>query len=116
MSQINSSFTDFPLIKLPPETDFVLRRTPQVAPGHNTGYYSYAHIARIKEITREHCIHVTDHSGWRFSTPLVMKDLHCDYCMYVQYNMCGFRINVNLVKEGSFLINVKLVKEEFNLS
>ena len=27
---------------------------------------------------------------------------------------CGFRINVNLVKEGSFRINAKLVKEELN--
>ena len=27
---------------------------------------------------------------------------------------CGFRINANLVKEGSFRINAKLVKEEFN--
>ena len=25
---------------------------------------------------------------------------------------CGFRINANLVKEGSFRINAKLVKEE----
>ena len=33
---------------------------------------------------------------------------HCNYCMYT----CGFRINANLVKEGSFPINVKLVKEE----
>ena len=27
---------------------------------------------------------------------------------------CGFRINANLVKEGSFCINAKLVKEELN--
>ena len=39
----NSSFTDFPLIKLHPETDFFLSRIPEVAPGHNTDY-SYAHI------------------------------------------------------------------------
>ena len=25
---------------------------------------------------------------------------------------CGFRVNANLVKEGSFRINAKLVKEE----
>ena len=29
---------------------------------------------------------------------------------------CGFRINANLVKEGSFRINAKLVKEELNLT
>ena len=40
----------------------------------------------------------------------VMKYLHCNYCMYT----CGFRINANLVKEGSFRINAKLVKEELN--
>ena len=28
---------------------------------------------------------------------------------------CGFRINANLVKEGSFYINAKLVKEELNV-
>ena len=28
---------------------------------------------------------------------------------------CGFRINANLVKEGSFHINAKLVKEEIIL-
>ena len=27
---------------------------------------------------------------------------------------CGFRINANLVKEGSFLKNAQLVKEELN--
>ena len=45
----NSSFTDLPLLKLPPETDFFLRRTPGVAPGQNTGNYSYAH-AQIAQI------------------------------------------------------------------
>ena len=29
---------------------------------------------------------------------------------------CGFRINANLVKEGSFRINAKLVKEELKKS
>ena len=29
---------------------------------------------------------------------------------------CGFRINANLVKEGSFRINAKLVKEELKLT
>ena len=43
-------------------------RTPEVAPRHNTGYsYAHAHITQIKN-AREHCVHVTDHSGWRFST------------------------------------------------
>ena len=43
---INSSFTDSPLITLP--TSF-LRKTPEVAPGHNTDYsYAHAHIAQIK--------------------------------------------------------------------
>ena len=69
----NSSFTDFPLIKLPPETDIFLLRTLEVAPRYNTGYsYAHAHIAQIK-ITREHCVHATDHSGWRFSTMHVIK-------------------------------------------
>ena len=60
--------------------------------------------------TREHCVYVTDHSGWRFSTTRVMKYLHYSYCMYT----CGFRINANLVKEGSFHINAKLIKKEVN--
>ena len=29
---------------------------------------------------------------------------------------CGFRINANLLKEGSFRINAKLVKEELKLT
>ena len=29
---------------------------------------------------------------------------------------CGFRINANLVKEGSFRINAKLVKEELRVN
>ena len=29
---------------------------------------------------------------------------------------CGFRINANLVKEGSFRINAKLVKKELKLN
>ena len=71
------TFTDSPLIKLPPETDFFLSRTPEVVPVHNTGYsYAHAHIAQIKN-AREHCAHVTDHSGWRFSTMYVIKYLHC---------------------------------------
>ena len=64
---INTSFTDFSLIKLPPETDFFkedpsrgsgdslrvkpisARRTPEIALGHNTGYsYAHAHIEQIK--------------------------------------------------------------------
>ena len=61
---LNSSFTDFSLIKLPPETELFLyfyRRTPEVALGHNTGYsYVHAHIAQIKN-ERELCFHVTDH-------------------------------------------------------
>ena len=32
-----------------------------------------------------------------------------------QFNTCGFRINANLVKEGSFRINAKLVNEELNI-
>ena len=65
---------------------------------HNTGYsYVHAHIAHINN-AREHCVHVTDHSGWQFSTTRVMKYLHCNHCMYT----CGFRINAKLVKEGSF--------------
>ena len=44
---IINSFTDFSLIKLPPETDFFLRMTPEVAPGHNTGY-SYGHAHKLK--------------------------------------------------------------------
>ena len=64
-SHVNSSFTDLPLVKLPPE----------VAPRHNTGYsYAHEHIAQINN-TREHCVHITDHSGWRFSTTHVMKYL-----------------------------------------
>ena len=75
---INSPFTDFPLIKLPPETDFFLRRTHEVAPGHNTGYsYAHAHIAQIKN-AREHCVHVTGHIRWRFSTMHVIKYRHCN--------------------------------------
>ena len=57
---------------------------------------------------REHCVHVTDHSGWRFSTTHVMKYLHFNYCM----RTCGSRINANSLKKGSFHINAKLVKEE----
>ena len=36
------------------------------------------------------------------------------YTLQLMYGMytCGFRINANLVKEGSFRINAKLVKEE----
>ena len=37
-----------------------------------------------------------------------MKYLHCNLDMYI----CGCRINANLVKEGNFRINAKLVKEE----
>ena len=55
---------------------FFLSRTPEIASGHNTRYsYAHAHIAHIKN-AREHCIHVTDNSGWRFSTTHVMKYLH----------------------------------------
>ena len=73
-SPINSSFTDFPLIEVPSETDFFLMRTPEVAPGHDEGYsYAHAHIAQIKN-SRKHCVHVTDHSGWRFSTMHVIKE------------------------------------------
>ena len=68
----NSSFSDFPLIKLPPETE---------TSGQNTGYsYAHAHIAHITN-AREHCVHVTDHSGWQFSTTHVMNDLYCNKCM-----------------------------------
>ena len=43
---LNSSFTDIPLIRLPPETG---GGPPEVAPGHNTGYsYAHAHIEQIK--------------------------------------------------------------------
>ena len=69
---------------------------PQVDRGHTTGYsYAHAHIAHIKN-TGEHCVRVTDHSGWRFSTMHVMKYLHSNYCMYTS----GIRINAKLVKEG----------------
>ena len=103
----NSSFTDFPLIK---PTSF-LRRTHEVAPGNNTGYsYAHARIAQIKN-AREHCVHVTDHFGWRFSTMHVMKYRHCNECMYT----FRIRINAKLVKEGSFRINAKLVKEELSI-
>ena len=44
--------------------------------------------------TREHCLHVTDHSGGRFLTTHVMKYPHCNNCIYA----FGFRINANLVK------------------
>ena len=45
----HSSFTDFPLIKQPKKPTSFLRRTPKVAPGHNTGYsYAHAHITQIK--------------------------------------------------------------------
>ena len=58
----NSSFTDFPLIKLPPENDFFFKEDLWGSPWANTGYsYANAHIAQIKN-AREHCIHVTDHS------------------------------------------------------
>ena len=70
------SFTDFPLIKLPPETNFIFKEAPNVAPGHNIGYsYAHANIAQIKN-AKKHCVHVTEHSGWRFSTTHVMKYLH----------------------------------------
>ena len=87
------------------------RRTPEVSPGNNAGYsYAHAHIAQFKN-AREHCVHVTDHSGWRFSTTHVMEYLHCNYCTYT----CGFCINANLVKEDSLRINAKLVKEELKV-
>ena len=57
---------------------------------------------------REHCVHVTDNSGWRFSTTHLLKYSHFNECMCT----CGFRINANLVKEGSFRMNAKLVEEE----
>ena len=65
-SNINSSFTDCPLIILAPQTDFFLRRTPEVAPGHSRPTchsYAHAHIAQIKN-AREHCAHVTDDIKW----------------------------------------------------
>ena len=50
LARLNSSFTDFPLIKLAPETDFFLKEDPpppQVAPWHHTGY-NYAHVTSYK--------------------------------------------------------------------
>ena len=42
--------------------------SPEVVPGHNTGYsYAHAHIAQSKN-ARERWVHGTDHSGWLFST------------------------------------------------
>ena len=42
----NSSFTDLILIKLPPQTDFFFKGTPEAAPEHHAGYsYAHAHIA-----------------------------------------------------------------------
>ena len=71
----NSGKKNFPLIKT--ETDFFLRRNPEVAPGYNAGYsYAHAHITQIKN-TRENCVHVTDYSGRQFST-LLMKYFHCN--------------------------------------
>ena len=59
-------------MKLPPEPTSFLSRTPEVAPGHNTGYsYAHAHITQIKN-AREHCVYVTDHTGWQFLTMHVM--------------------------------------------
>ena len=73
----NSSFADFFYKDDQKPTSF-LRMTPEVAPGHNTGHsYAHAHIAQI-ENAREHCVHATNHSGWRFSTTHVMKYLHCN--------------------------------------
>ena len=64
ITDINSSFTDFPLIKLPPETDFFLKEDPLSRPGHHIGYsYAHAHIVQIKN-ARDHSFHATDHSGW----------------------------------------------------
>ena len=45
---INSSFTDFPLIKSPPETDFFFKEDP----GHNTGdSCEHAHIIASMSLT-----------------------------------------------------------------
>ena len=41
-----------------------------------------------------------------------MKDLHRNQCMFT----CGFRINANLVKEGSFRINAKEEELRINLA
>ena len=50
--QFSTSFTDFPPPppdKTTPRNRLFLRRTPEVAPGHNTGYsYAHVHIAQIK--------------------------------------------------------------------
>ena len=65
--RVNSGFKSLPSPNSPSKnhpqkpTSFS-KGTPEVAPGHNTGY-SYASIAQIKN-AREHCVHVTDHSGW----------------------------------------------------
>ena len=91
---VNPSFTDFPLIKLPSETDFFLRRTPEVAPVHHTGYsYAHAHIAQIKN-AREH--YVTDISGWRFSTIAinVCTDVNSHKCEIGKGRVKGLMLSV----------------------
>ena len=68
------------VVKTNPERDFFVRRTHEVAPRHNTDY-SHAHIAQIKN-AREHCVHTTDHFGWRFLTTHTMK------CISITINVC----------------------------
>ena len=46
LSVINSSFTDYTLIKLSPEIDFLFNEDSWGGPGYNTGY-SYAHALQI---------------------------------------------------------------------
>ena len=65
---------------LPPDKTTPRNRlfwAPEVASVHNTGYsYVHAHIAKNKN-WREHCVHVTDHSGWQFlTTHVLMKYPH----------------------------------------
>ena len=70
---------------------------------HTTGYNynAHVHMAQIKN-AREHCVHVTDYSGWEFSTTQFgLMHVH----MWISHK-CEFG------KEGSFFISAKLAKEE----
>ena len=105
---INSSFTAFPLKTLPLEIDFFVKEDPWGSPWASYRYsYAHAHITQI-ENAWEHCVNVTDPSGWQFSTTMYWNiPIAINTCVLVDLAF----INVNLVKKGSFRINAKLMKE-----